>query len=183
MPYDSNQCKTPSSRFRPCWSTNSRKIPVQTADAAIRPTHIKSTAYFTTCATPPIAHLITASLPRSYTQKKSAQSRLPRSIHSIKNSKNLRHLLHPLPCPLCFHACTNAGISSIAVRLFCSRPFSVRSHSCPFTFCPAPVPFTLNPYSIRRRSRSSVDFCDGGSKSSTPCCFASLTSSAWRRRE
>lgn len=81
----------------------------------------------------------------------------------------------------CFHSLIISGISSIAFLLFSSVAFIVRSHLWPFTFCPSPVPFTLRPFSNIRCSLNSVDFLPGGSRASTPCFFASLTSSACLR--
>ena len=91
------------------------------------------------------------------------------------------HFFQPLPCPRSFHCLIISPIPSIAFLLSSNLPFNVLSHNLPLTFCPTPVPFTLNPFSILFRSISDGSFGDHGSKGSTLCWSASFMSSAWRR--
>jgi len=108
---------------------------------------------------------------------------IPRCSHTSRHTEAyFGHFFHPRPCPLCFQVCIICGISNIAFLLFSNLPFMDLSHSFPFTFCPTPVPLTLNPFSSRLLCFSTVPFTVKGSNSSTPCWRASFTSSACLRR-
>jgi hypothetical protein len=112
--------------------------------------------------------------------------------HSATSSTHVHvlstHPLAPIPQnPLhkqhtCFHSMIIAGMFNIACLLISSRPLSVLSHALPLTFCPSPVPFTINPVSMRRASFSPGFLIVQGSRSTTPCKDASLTRSACLRR-
>lgn len=94
----------------------------------------------------------------------------------------LGHFFHPLPWPFCFHSCINAGIFNMACLLVSSRPLSVLSQLFPLTFCPSPVPLTINPCSMRRASFSPGFLIVQGKRSTTPWADANLTRSACLRR-
>jgi hypothetical protein len=84
-------------------------------------------------------------------------------------------------CPTCDPIVSTSPTQEPIIPTYRAR--IVRSASFPFTRCPTPVPFIRSPFSARRRTRSSVPFTVNGSSSSTPCCRASLTTSACRRSE
>jgi hypothetical protein len=123
---------------------------------------------------------------RSPTSTSSLSHSATSSIHvHVPSTQLLAHIrtrpTHTLP-HTCFHSIIIAGIFNMACLLISNRPLSVLSHAFPLTFCPSPVPLTINPVSILLASFSPGFLIVQGSKSTTPCSAANLTRSACLRR-